>query len=209
MKTADKPREIKPLLDALEHHGRDLRRQQQLAAMIDSMAATDTKEYGGKWKAVRIWSLRVAAAACALFFIATAVRVWYIPTKEPGVTVASNMPAYHQPAADETPESQPTAGEAPAYQKPTASRVHTYHVEHITYTTAMPEAEPDAWAEPEMLPTPEIPIEELLAEELASPQTEPVAEPKAEEPRQSIWRSLFHRSEPSRMDGTMLAINLL
>ena len=209
MKTNDKPQEIDTLLDALEQHGRDLRRQQQLAAMIDSMASTELKEESGKWRVVRLWSMRVAAAACMLFFIVTAARVWLIPTGEPAieVAVADKVPVYHDEAA--APIAQP-APMRPAPQRiaanPKTPSCHPVEkVERITYSASAPEAEPDAWIEAGTMPVPEPPVEALLAEEPAGPQ----AEPSAEGPRQSILKSLFRRPEPSHMDGTMLAINLL
>ena len=64
------------MLATLEHAGRDSRRQQELGAMIDSLAAAETTKHRSFWW----WSSRVAVAACVTFFVTTAVRIWFIPT---------------------------------------------------------------------------------------------------------------------------------
>ena len=74
---------LEDLLAEVEHAGRDARRQQELGNMIDQMAVVKSRRHGFWW-----WSVRVSAAACVLFFIGTAVRVWFIPTEPAAPMVA-------------------------------------------------------------------------------------------------------------------------
>ena len=99
MKTNRDNLDLEQLLTTLEHAGRDERRQQELGDMIDRMAATESSGHGFWW-----WGARVAAAACILFFISTAVRIWFIPTESGNTLVAeADIPAaIGQAAADST-----------------------------------------------------------------------------------------------------------
>ena len=76
MKNDKEKMNLDQLLATLEHAGRDSRRQQELSAMIDSLAAAEETPKRSFWW----WSSRVAVAACVTFFVTTAVRIWFIPT---------------------------------------------------------------------------------------------------------------------------------
>lgn len=54
--------DIQPLLDALQHHGRNQRRQDALSAKIDQMEATSNRRR-------RIWFGAVAAAVCLVLIL--------------------------------------------------------------------------------------------------------------------------------------------
>ena len=60
MKNDSNKMDLDQLLATLEHAGRDSRRQQELSAMIDSLAAAETTKHRSFWW----WSSRVAVAAC-------------------------------------------------------------------------------------------------------------------------------------------------
>ena len=85
MKTDKHNMDLEQLLADVEYAGRDARRQQELSLMIDRMAGVEKGErrHGAWW-----WVSRVAAVACVLFFISTAVRIWFIPTESTGTRVA-------------------------------------------------------------------------------------------------------------------------
>ena len=68
MKNDRNKMDLDQLLATLEHTGRDNRRQQELGAMIDSLAAAETTKHRGFWW----WSSRVAAAACEIAVAAAA-----------------------------------------------------------------------------------------------------------------------------------------
>lgn len=216
---------LQHLLDALERDGRDARRQRQLAEMIDGLAA---KEKAATHRVRRMWTVRLAAAACVLFFIATAVRVWFIPTEQ---TVEPQVARAEAPVAD-TAASMPEARPATTTPAPSLSRKRKAAMPKPSVeSAAMPEellveaapqqpapqpTEPEpqaidqevAYAQAEESPIDSIaqPMSSLAAEPEQLAQATPKAEPQ---PRRSLWKSLFGRTAPSEMDGTILAINIL
>lgn len=225
MKTDRHNTDLEQLLGALERDGRNARRQQQLADMIDGLAA---KEKAAAHRMRRMWTVRIAAAACVLFFIATAVRVWFIPTEQ---TVEPQVARAEAPVAD-TAAPMPEA--LPAIATPAQSLSHKRKA-------AMPKPADESAAMPEELlveaapqqpaPQPTEPEPQAIDQEAAYAQaeesyidsiaqpvsslaagSEPLAQatPKAEpKPRRSLWKNLFGRTAPSEMDGTILAINIL
>ena len=211
---------LQQLLGALERDGRNARRQQQLADMIDGLAA---KEKAAAHRVRRMWAMRIAAAACVFFFIATAVRVWFIPTEQ---TVEPQVARAEAPVAD-TAAPMPEAVQAIA--TPAQSLSHKRKAampKPADESTPMPEellveaapqpTEPEPQAidqEPVYAQSTESPIDSIaqpLSSLAAKPEPLAQATPKAEpKPRRSLWKSLFGRTAPSEMDGTILAINIL
>ncbi len=216
---------LQQLLGTLEQAGRDARRQQQLADMIDGLAA---KEKSAAHHVRRMWTMRIAAAACVLFFIATAVRVWFIPTEQ---TVEPQVARAEAPVAD---TAAPMTEALPATATPhraLGNKRKAAMPKPADESSAMPEellveatqqqpaaqpTEPEPQAidqEPVYALSTESPIDSiaqpvisLAAEPEQLAQATPKAEPK---PRRSLWKSIFGRTAPSEMDGTMLAINIL
>lgn len=225
MKTDRHNTDLEQLLGALEHDGRNARRQQQLADMIDGLAA---KEKAAAHRVRRMWTMRIAAAACVFFFIVTAVRVWFIPTEQ---TVEPQVARAEAPVAD-TAASMPEA--LPPIATPAPSLSHKRKAampKPSVESTTMPEellveaapqppapqpTEPEPQAidqEPVYAQSTESPIDSIAQPVISlAAKPEPLAQatPKAEpKPRRSLWKSLFSRSEASEMDGTILAINIL
>ena len=215
MKTDRHNTDLEQLLDALERDGRNARRQQQLADMIDGLAA---KEKAAARRSRRLWTVRVAAAACVLFFIATAVRVWFIPTEQ---TVEPQVARAEAPVADTTtpmPEARPaTTTPAPSLShKRKAAMPEELLVEAAPQQLVPQPTEPEpqaidqeaayAQAEESHIDSIAQPVSSLAAKPEPLAQATPKAEPK---PRRSLWKSLFGRTAPSEMDGTILAINIL
>lgn len=203
--------DLEGLLAEVEHAGRDARRRDELAAMVDSMAGAN--RHGFWW-----WTVRVAAAACVLFFISTAVRIWFIPTDNAveGTMVAQAEVPEVTPAVADTTQTAPTVPQPVHMQRPVVPtevvEVEEYVVEEVPIE---PEAEEPVVEEQDTV----IIIEEVVAPEPApiahaesTPQSaEPAATPaEGRKPkRESIFKNLFRRHEPSKMDGTMLALNIL
>ena len=225
MKTDRHNTDLEQLLDALERDGRNARRQQRLADMIDGLAA---KEKAAAHRMRRMWTMRIAAAACVFFFIATAVRVWFIPTEQ---TVEPQVARAEAPVADTTtpmPEARPaTTTTAPslshkrkaAMPKPadeSSAMPEELLVEAAPQQPVPQPIEPEpqaidqeaayAQAEESHIDSIAQPVSSLAAKPEPLAQATPKAEPK---PHRSLWKSLFGRTAPSEMDGTMLAINIL
>ena len=212
------------MLATLEHAGRDERRRQELGAMIDGMAGAENAapRHGFWW-----WGARVAAAACVLFFISTAVRIWFIPTDEAVQVAQAEVPVVPvapevrpvAPAPVEEPEV--TVAPAPRIKKsiPAQPIVETPEQQSVEELLAeevvLPEvvepldtAEvPTVIIEDDIAPDPELVAEAAVEQQpvVALPQAEPQAEPE-KATLGSFFKSLFRLAEPSAMDGTTLAL---
>ena len=216
--------DLEGLLAEVEHAGRDARRQDELAAMVDSMAGAN--RHGFWW-----WGARVAAAACALFFIGTAVRIWFIPTdsaEEDNLVAQAEVPEVIPVAAD-TVAVAPAV--TPAESQPVRKQRHVVSTEVVEEYVA--EEVPAELMEVEE-PVVERQDKVMMIEEAAVSEPAPIAQTESvetiaapivsvsntsEQPvataeerkskRASIFKNIFRRHEPSKMDGTMLALNIL
>ena len=220
MKNDRNKMDLDQLLATLEHAGRDSRRQQELGAMIDSLAAAEETPKRGFWW----WSSRVAAAACVTFFATTAVRIWFIPTghttkgvptvaevngTETSTAIVSDtavLPTVNRSITSPTPKvvkAEPTAASEELYAEETAEPVEEDSIEAPYYIIE------DDFA----------PDTEQLADNSESEQAitdKPAATtPDAGTPnvaqttkpqRRRLFGGFLRRSEPSRMEGTTLAL---
>ena len=214
MKKNSEPLSLEQLLASVEHAGRDSRRQQQLSAMIERMAADEAK----KRRTFRMWAIPLAAAATVTLFVVTSVWQWENPMQPVGPQVAQ------APAVRRTELPLPQTKQQPVAIAPVRQRAA---VEDGTLplpgiVTATP-------AQPLVMEVvePVMPQEEYLAEALpeetdtlyqgnitpAVPADVPSqlaqapAEPRTAERSRSFFS--FFRAEPSLMDGTVLAFNIL
>lgn len=224
MKSDNNKLDFEQMLRTVEHAGRDARRQERLAEMIDQMAEAESvkRERGMRW-----WVSRLATAACLLFFISTAVRIWFIPTSEPQGRLVAVVEADRLPAvqADNLQPQQP-ANKTVHRTKPVARPKNTerYEFQEFPDTSKISEIIEEFYAEVSAEEIEKEPlvieqdfavapiVEEQPAEPVAIAQTTPapVPEPDVSKPtRRSFFGSLFRQAEPSKMDGTMLAINIL
>ncbi len=212
--------DLDQLLATLEHAGRDSRRQQELSAMIDSLAAAEETPKRGFWW----WSSRVAAAACVTFFATTAVRIWFIPTghttkgiptvaevtvtETPTATVSDTaiLPAVSHSATSHTPntaEAQPTAASEELYAEETAEPVEEDSIEAPYYII-----EDDFAPDTEQLADNSEPEQAITDEPAATtpdantPNVAQTTKPQ----RRKLFGGFLRRSEPSRMEGTTLAL---
>ena len=218
MKNDSNKMDLDQLLATLEHAGRDSRHQQELSAMIDSLAAAETTKHRSFWW----WSSRVAVAACVTFFVTTAVRIWFIPTgpttkgiptvaevngTETSTATVSDtaiLPAVSHSATSHTPntaEAQPTAASEELYAEETAEPVEEDSIEapyYIIEDDFAPNTEPIAYnSEPEQAITDEPAV--------TTPDTPNIAQ-TAKPQRRRLFGGFLRRSEPSRMEGTTLAL---
>lgn len=215
------PLELEQLLASLEHAGRNQRRQDALAGMIDQMAG----EAPSKRPAWRLWLPRVAAVACLIFFILTAVRIWYITTHgttegpliAEGALQASDsiqpvesqtlLPTAPQYAA---PRIRPIRKSQPAAPPPQPAATEVFVSKEAAPDTLLPTyPAPQAQEEPDTLATP-LPEPAPLADSEPTPAPQTLQQPSSnKQPRnQSIWKCLFRPAEPDLMDGTTLAFSI-
>ncbi|MBO7489958.1 MAG: hypothetical protein J6T88_06745 [Bacteroidales bacterium] len=219
MKNDRNKMDLDQLLATLEHAGRDNRRQQELGAMIDSLAAAEETPKRGFWW----WSSRVAAAACVTFFATTAVRIWFIPTghttkgiptvaevtvtETPTATVSDTaiLPAVSHSATSHTPntaEAQPTAASEELYAEEAAEPVEKDSIEAPYYII-----EDDFAPDTEQLADNSEPEQAITDKPAATPDTDtPNATKSAAPQRRKLLGGFLRRSEPSRMEGTTLAL---
>ncbi len=212
---------VEQLLAEVEHAGRDARRQQELGDMIDRMAGESGKRkvesgrHGFWW-----WGARVAAAACVLFFIGTAVRVWFIPTGESATVVAEAevpevvlpevvLPAEPTAAVDAKPVVHrgrvKTVAMQPVVAEPAEPVVvEEYLVEEIVEEELPVEEQVEAPVENqiEMIAQPEVSIAQTV--ESTPEETAPAVKPR--ERKRNFLGSLIRPAEPSLMEGTTLAL---
>lgn len=211
MKNTNPTPTLEDLLASVEHAGRDARRQQQLAEMVEGLAA---KEAAARRRVVRLWTARIAAAACLLGVIFTIVHYLNLPVASTVPMLAEVQPmGVNRPPVVKTPE---------AVQPAVPSRQEGQVIRHVRPTVAMPERLPDAVEEEdftvltEALALAPVDLSDLYAEaepeylpSEALAQVESTQEPKtAERPKR---RSIFSigNAEPDLMEGNTLSIRLI
>lgn len=228
MKTDKHNMDLEQMLADVEHAGRDSRRQQALADMIDGMAGESgsSRKRGAWW-----WTARVAAAACILFFISTAVRIWFIPTESPAPMVAE-APTMEVPAITDNTIATP---EKPVSARPAQRRAHIVAATPSTSNSEPLLPESNVTEDEETLPAmeevlveevestgnPAPAMEENTADDVATPVVSvaynetPAVEPQPQEQeqaksrRRSILGSLFRQPETDDMTGTVLAFRII
>ena len=211
---------LEQLLASVEHAGRDARRQQQLSEMIERMAAEEASK---RHRSVRLWAVRFAAAAAVTLFVVTSV--WKLTNSSPlaGVQVAQAPVIRKTKLPVPTMEPLRQAAKAP-------DKTLNVSVSKPQATVAMPvvEEQPVGAEAVAVEPVPDFPVmEEAIAEAVVQEEPMPTVEeeepvvtdiepavmaqssptPKPKQERRGFF-SLF-RAEPSLMDGTMLAFNIL
>lgn len=215
MKKNSESLSLEQLLASVEHAGRDSRRQQQLSAMIERMADDEAK----KRRTFRMWAVPLAAAATVTLFVITSVWQWEDPMQPAGPQLAQAPAVRRTELPLPQTNTPPTAVVAPA-QRRTVVDDGTQPLPGIVATTP---------AVPLIMEVvePVVPQEEYIAEvlpeetdtlylgnsnpaapaEQASQLAQAPDEPKSSERSRSFF-SFFH-AEPSMMDGTVLAFNIL
>lgn len=205
------------MLNAIEHAGRDSRRRQQLSDLIDQLAANEATVYQRKKR--RLWAIAFSAAACIVLFVTTIVRLTGTTGSIPPIVplVAKTN--------DSIPETKAVADTivTPTLHKKTTPAVtiaESISVEPVPTTEEDSIPTTDTLLrinEPELLlaETPE--DDEELQNQIASittpitsvgnnENTSPNPQPEPQKKSRRLLR--FLRPEASKMDGTMLAINI-
>lgn len=226
--------ELELMLKAVEKAGRDSRRREALSAMLDQMAATEAAAH--RKAARRRWSIGISAAACLLLFVTTIVRLTNIgdgvaagpltaevdekpivngDTVADTVVYGNNMQNKVLPVKSRKAIAPNGAERAPMMAETKAPQEET---------TPMPSAEEQAadtvslgdevlfdagqLAEADL---PESEENEVVTPSPSSPQPAQVAANTTaakSDKRRSRWVR-HHRDDRSKMDGTMLAFNIL
>lgn len=219
MKKNNEPPTLDELLSSVEHAGRDHRRQQQLAEMIEQMAEAEAS----KRRTVRLWVSRLAVAASVTLFVVVPTWWWISPSQPAGLQVAQ------APVVRRTHLPLPNAGNV---ARPTKTTVAPAANPAVVPLSAVPQIEePLLPIEPEPVAVePTVPFlleENLLAENTDNEDLLPVEEEVLPEALSTMPENLAQatsqpdpkparggffsllRPEPSLMEGTMLAFNLL
>lgn len=210
---------LEQLLHAVEHAGRDQRRRQQLSQMIEQMAEAETS----KSHTIRLWVARVAVAAMITLFVVVPVWNWI------GVDQSVEMQVSQVPVSIQARDVEPVAVEV-EQKRDYVARRHARAVNRTLPDLVEPECEEQDNAS-DVVVVESQPVydlqEEAVAENLEPIDTDPVVEEvlpvvpskEPEQVAQSMPRTdakrerrsffSFLSAEPSMMDGTMLAFQLL
>ena len=205
------------MLDAIEHAGRDSRRQQQLSSLIDQLAAEEAAVAHHRNR--KRWTIAFSAAACIVLFVTTIVRLTGTTGSIPPII----------PLVAKTNDSIPeTKTIADTIVTPTLYKnaIPSITIAETISEEPLPRTEEDTIPttdtllrinEPEMLLTENPEDDEELQNQIASisapitsvgnnENTSPNLQPEPQKKSRRLLR--FLRPEASKMDGTMLAINI-
>ena len=238
MNAFDNDNELKQLLDSIEYAGRDQRREDTLAQMLDQLAEQEAPTTKHRTRLLR-W-VGYAAAACVVLMLGLGLMLRLLDG-DIAQTTGSQLPIV---ASNETPRQLDTVIDThPADMTPKASTPATVrkqrqipqsvpsiqHEEPLMADATAVEATLLSEEEEDTIFLPYI-VEELLAEQtpandpvetIAAPVTSvshtttPASDTVGQQPKSerksgigALLARVF-RSKPSEMDGTLLAFNLL
>ena len=210
---------LEQLLQAVEHAGRDQRRRQQLSQMIEQMS----EDEASKSHTIRLWVVRVAVAAMITLFVVVPVWNWI------GVDQSVEMQVSQVSVASQARDLESVAVEV-EQKRDYVARRHARAVNRTLPDLVEPECEEQDNAS-DVVVVESQPVydlqEEAVVENLDPIDTDPVVEEvlpvvpskEPEQVAQSMPRTdakrerrsffSFLSAEPSMMDGTMLAFQLL
>ena len=210
---------LEQLIQAVEHAGRDQRRRQQLSQMIEQMS----EDEASKSHTIRLWVVRVAVAAMITLFVVVPVWNWI------GVDQSVEMQVSQVSVASQARDLESIAVEV-EQKRDYVARRHARAVNRTLPDLVEPECEEQDNAS-DVVVVESQPVydlqEEAVVENLEPIDTDPVVEEvlpvvpskEPEQVAQSMPRTdakrerrsffSFLSAEPSMMDGTMLAFQLL
>lgn len=227
MKKQTEPFTLERLLATVEHAGRDARRQEHLAEMIEQMAVSEAKDSNTKLATrshvVRLWTIRIAAAACLVLFIMTAVRLWVNPIQPEGVKYAQAPTLPHPVIGFSQKEySKPVSQQVVIHKTSVVSEVAVNPDEEVgpflPEEAILEEAMPEDVEEVLVIELPvqdELPAYEYVAENEVEEEDEPEstayaqAEPVPAKPARHSFFNLFLFAEPDLMEGNTLSLRLI
>lgn len=210
------------MLHAIEHAGRDKRRQQQLSILIDQMAAEEAVVASQRNR--KRWTLAISAAACIVLFVTTLVRLTS--------TTATVLPAGYTSMAsvvnDTLIENTENSDSLPTIPQHTVRKRETLMIAYNKVSND--ESSQDAEETPSIEDTiidiiePEVFMAEDIngndeknesVDIIAAPVTcvgnnDNVTVREKQEPTKNQHLLIrIRRSKPSKMDGTMLALRIM
>ena len=233
MKKTDEKFDLDELLRTVEHAGRDNRRQQQLSDLIDSLAAEE--ESAHRKVLWRRWSIGISAAACLVLFVTTIVKFTAQDASQPTGALVAETPSAH--VREEATVHEEELRTKTVYENENRNEgLHT-KTKSLTEDEELPIAENEAtvpiekedivedtlideydidvqYADKMYVPGSEdmIPVDTgsdtNIGRDHADVETQVAKHEEKSEKKSRKWFQL-RRANPSKMDGTMLAFNIL
>lgn len=233
MKKTDEKFDLDELLRTVEHAGRDNRRQQQLSDLIDSLAAEE--ESAHRKVLWRRWSIGISAAACLVLFVTTIVKFTAQDASQPTGALVAETPVAH--VREEATVHEEELRTKTVYENENENKGHRTKTKSLTEDEELPIAENEAtvpiekedivedtlideydidvqYADKMYVPGSEdmIPVDTgsdtNIGREHAEVETQVAKHEEKSEKKSRKWFQL-RRANPSKMDGTMLAFNIL
>lgn len=210
------------MLQSIEHAGRDNRRQQHLSALIDQMAAEEAAATRRRNR--KRWAIAFSAAACIALFITTIVRLTGTTASVPsaggnlmaglvGDTIIENtgisdtlLVAPQHAVKKREPlmiASNEVSNDDPSQETEENTSIEDTIIDILEPEVLIAENIEDLEDETESI--------DIIATPVTSvDNNDNVTTPEKQEPAKKPRRFIrLRRSEPSKMDGTMLALRIM
>lgn len=229
MKKTEEKFDLDELLRTVEHAGRDNRRQQQLSELIDSLAAEE--ESAHRKVLWRRWSIGISVAACLVLFVTTIVKF----TAQDAIQSSGSLVAEAQadtaskPMLDEiNDDDSPSLGERTVRPHTVSPAVAPQRVAEQSDDRQDVKEMDEVFSE-EVVPVDVYDNDVQYAEQIDQRKSEDtlleyvgadsdnvqmqpqfaMQEPTAKQEKAPRKWFKLRRANPSKMDGTVLAFNLL
>ena len=229
MKKTEEKFDLDELLRTVEHAGRDNRRQQQLSELIDSLAADE--ESAHRKVLWRRWSIGISVAACLVLFVTTIVKF----TAQDAIQSSGSLVAEAQadtaskPMLDEiNDDDSPSLGERTVRPHTVSPAVAPQRVAEQSDDRQDVKEMDEVFSE-EVVPVDVYDNDVQYAEQIDQRKSEDtlleyvgadsdnvqmqpqfaMQEPTAKQEKAPRKWFKLRRANPSKMDGTVLAFNLL
>ena len=229
MKKTDEKFDLYELLRTVEHAGRDNRRQQQLSDLIDSLAAEE--ESAHRKVLWRRWSIGISVAACLVLFVTTIVKFTAQDAIQPSGSLVAEAQAdtAAKPMLDEiNDDDSPSLGERTVRPHTVSPAVAPQMVAEQS-DDRQDVKEMDEVFNEEVIPVDVYDNDVQYAEQIEQRKSEDtllehvdadsdnvqmqpqfaMQEPTAKQEKAPRKWFKLRRANPSKMDGTVLAFNLL
>ena len=229
MKKTDEKFDLYELLRTVEHAGRDNRRQQQLSDLIDSLAAEE--ESAHRKVLWRRWSIGISVAACLVLFVTTIVKFTAQDAIQPSGSLVAEAQAdtAAKPMLDEiNDDDSPSLGERTVRPHTVSPAIAPQRVAEQSDDRQVVKEMDEAFTE-EVIPVDVYDNDVQYAEQIEQRKSEDtllehvdadsdnvqmqpqfaMQEPAAKQEKAPRKWFKLRRANPSKMDGTVLAFNLL
>lgn len=234
MKKTDEKMNLDQLLSVVEKAGRNSRRREALSQMIDELAAEETSKHRRLlWYR---WSVGISIAACIALFVNTLVKANFVPERVEFLTAeVKNSEIKKRVSMSETKEMPPCSSrdtKTLSTRLTTSVQTEEFQSNHVEETeektTVSSETESsvtiisdrtevvfaDAVLEEpqydnavEEAPELSVAVNEDLSQ--LNTDTSPMKEATKDIPAKARRWFQLRRAEPSKMNGTMLAVRIL